>query len=471
MMKKLLFSLLLISTTLSVFANGSSELKTDEPYTVTMVIQGYQPKNEEKIENKINEVLESELNTKLDLVFLPWGSAAQQIQLMLASGEKLDFFADGINSTISKMNNGQLVDLTALIDKYGTNIKRIYGELAIEACSQNGFTFGIPTQIERGSVPSVYLRKDIVDKYNLDLSVVNEPKDLEKLFIELKNKGCDLDLLYSSTVNDKPLEKLAGYDTLGDGHIVLMDQTRNKSLEVLYATDWYRENAEMFYDWYNKGYMNQDAAMTSENWRDVFKAGKLFSMIFLYHPATKVEFETATGYEFEIIQFRDKPVKNSIAYNNVTICLAQNSENPEKAMQTLDYIYGSKEIMNFLNWGIEGEDYVFVDRDKDIISYPEGLSMDTVEYSLNLGWELPNQFISHLWVGSDPDQWKNMEAWNDSADISNALGFVFNSTGYETEIAAISSVVNEYNGAISGGIIDPSVYIPKFLDALDDAGI
>lgn len=31
--------------------------------------------------------------------------------------------------------------------------------------------------------------------------------------------------------------------------------------------------------------------------------------------------------------------------------IAQNSENPEKTMEVLDYIYGSSEIMNLLNWG------------------------------------------------------------------------------------------------------------------------
>ena len=37
-----------------------------------MVLQGSQQQDEERIEEKINEILEPELNAKLDIVVLPW---------------------------------------------------------------------------------------------------------------------------------------------------------------------------------------------------------------------------------------------------------------------------------------------------------------------------------------------------------------------------------------------------------------
>ncbi len=50
-----------------------------EPYTVTMVLNGTQQPDEERIEQKVNEILEKELNARLDLVVLPWASATQQL--------------------------------------------------------------------------------------------------------------------------------------------------------------------------------------------------------------------------------------------------------------------------------------------------------------------------------------------------------------------------------------------------------
>lgn len=75
-------------------AASGSTAKTEEkgePYTVTMVLQGSQQQDEERIEEKINEILEPELNAKLDIVVLPWASASQQLQLMLSGDEKSIF--------------------------------------------------------------------------------------------------------------------------------------------------------------------------------------------------------------------------------------------------------------------------------------------------------------------------------------------------------------------------------------------
>ena len=41
----------------------------------------------------------------------------------------------------------------------------------------------------------------------------------------------------------------------------------------------------------------------------------------------------------------------------------------------------------------------------------------------------------------------------------------------ETEIAAISNVVDENAKALESGMVDPEVYIPQFLDALNKNGV
>ena len=140
-------------------------------------------------------------------------------------------------------------------------------------------------------------------------------------------------------------------------------------------------------------------------------------------------------------------------------------------MEVLDFIYGSPEVMNLLNWGEEGVDYVFEDEENGIINYPEGVTADNVGYSFNLGWELPNQFIGYKWTGSDPQLWEKMEEFNNSATPSKAVGFLFDSSGYESQIAALANVVSQYAGSIESGSVDPDEYLPQFLEALDNAGI
>ena len=484
MKKRILAAMLTLSMVVSMTACGNSEAggskdsaknngNGDEPYTVTMVLNGSTQPDEERIEQKINEILEPELNANLDIVVLPWASASQQLQLMLSGDEKIDVFYTQATNAVQYMNAGQIIDMSELIDKYGTNIKQIYGEDIAKINQIEGFVYGVPNQIERGSIPAVFMRKDLVEKYNIDTSQIKEPKDLESVFETVKAGEPDMTMLYSINDGDTPVTRLFRGDNLSDNNYlgVLMDQTNSTKLENFFATDWFKDTTTMLYNWYQKGYISQDAGTNTENWRTVCKAGNLFSLFFAYHPGTPVEFESSTGYDFEIVPFYNEPIINSSSYNGVTFSIAQNSENPEKTMEVLDYIYGSSEIMNLLNWGEQDKDYVIEDADNGIINFPEGITSDNAGYNLNLGWELPNQFIAYKWTGSDPKLWEKVEEFNSSAKSSKAVGFLFDSSNYSSEIAALSNIVKQYSGALYSGSGDPDELIPELLEALDDAGI
>ena len=484
MKKRILAAMLTLSMVVSMTACGNSEAggskdsaknngNGDEPYTVTMVLNGSTQPDEERIEQKINEILEPELNANLDIVVLPWASASQQLQLMLSGDEKIDVFYTQATNAVQYMNAGQIVDMSELIDKYGTNIKQIYGEDIAKINQIEGFVYGVPNQIERGSIPAIFMRKDLVEKYNIDTTQIKEPKDLESVFETVKAGEPDMTMLYSINDGDTPVTRLFRGDNLSDNNYlgVLMDQTNSTKLENFFATDWFKDTTTMLHNWYQKGYISQDAGTNTENWRTVCKAGNLFSLFFSYHPGTPVEFESSTGYDFEIVPFYNEPIINSSSYNGVTFSIAQNSENPEKTMEVLDYIYGSSEIMNLLNWGEQDKDYVIEDADNGIINFPEGITSDNAGYNLNLGWELPNQFIAYKWTGSDPQLWEKMEEFNGSAKSSKAVGFLFDSSNYSSEIAALSNIVKQYSGALYSGSGDPDELIPELLEALDDAGI
>ena len=485
MKKRILAAVLTMAMVVSMTACGNSEAggskdsaqkngdNEEKPYTVTMVLQGSTQPDEERIEQKINEILEPELNADIDLVVLPWASASQQLQLMLSGDEKIDVFYTQATNAVQYMNAGQIIDMSELIDKYGTNIKQIYGEDTAKINQIDGFVYGVPNQIERGSIPAVFMRKDLVEKYNIDTAQIKEPKDLESVFETVKAGEPDMTMLYSINDGDTPVTRLFRGDNLSDSNYlgVLMDQTDSTKVENFFATDWFKDTTTMLYNWYQKGYISQDAGTNTENWRTVCKAGNLFSLFFSYHPGTPVEFESSTGYEFEIVPFYNEPIINSSSYNGVTFSIAQNSENPEKTMEVLDYIYGSPEVMNLLNWGEQDKDYVIEDADNGIINYPEGISSDNVGYSLNLGWELPNQFIAYKWTGSDPKLWEKMEEFNNSAKSSKAVGFLFDNSNYSSQIAALSNIVKQYSGALYSGSGDPEELIPELLQALNDAGI
>lgn len=230
-------------------AASGSTAKTEEkgePYTVTMVLQGSQQQDEERIEEKINEILEPELNAKLDIVVLPWASASQQLQLMLSGDEKIDLLYTNATTAVQYMHSGQIMDMSELIDKYGTNLKDIYGEDIAKTNQIDGFVYGVPNQIERGSIPAIFMRKDLVEKYNINTDEIKEPKDMEKVFETVQAGEPDMTMLFSSNNSDTPLSRLSRADGLGDANTgALMDQTNSTTVENYFASDWYKETATM----------------------------------------------------------------------------------------------------------------------------------------------------------------------------------------------------------------------------------
>ena len=47
---------------------------------------------------------------------------------------------------------------------------------------------------------------------------------------------------------------------------------------------------------------------------------------------------------------------------------------------------------------------------------------------------------------------------------------IWNASGYDPEITALTNVINEYRPGLESGSSDPETDLPKFLDALNGAG-
>ena len=198
------------------------------------------------------------------------------------------------------------------------------------------------------------------------------------------------------------------------------------------------------------------------------RAGKLFCFTAPGKPNTKAEKDAQTGYDTTCVI-----VSPNVCYtqttNGILYGISSNSEDPEKAMILLNWLYASKEANDLLNWGIEGRDYVV--KDDGTLDYPEGVTADNVGYHQDYGWALMNQYCSYVWTGNDPDVWDQYQAIRDSAEVSKAYGFFFDSAPVVNEISALTAVSDEYLNSIGTGSVDPETAIAEFNQKLYDAGL
>ena len=146
-------------------------------------------------------------------------------------------------------------------------------------------------------------------------------------------------------------------------------------------------------------------------------------------------------------------------------------KNPEKVLEFVNLLYSDAEVYNALVWGIEGTHYQHVKGSEKWITYPDGVTGETSGYTLSATYAFGNRYLSYIWNTDPEDLNEKYEEFNDNAIKSKALGFVFDTTPVKAEAAAVQAVMDEYRLPLENGVIDPDENLPKFRQALKDAGI
>lgn len=447
---------------------GTAVQAAEEPYEVTMLTQGEQQEDLPRIMEKVNEILVRDLNIKLNLLVSPYGSLAQQRQLMLTSGEPLDLVYLDAASAVGFMNNGQIIDMGDLIDEYGTNIKEYWGDEA-KSANIGGFVFGVPNLNEVGNIPAIGMRKDMVEKYDIDVDSIRSLEDLEPVLAMIKENEPGITPVHICADQLPVSKQLSVIDPMIDG-IAVLDNSGLDTTEIIPVTQSkeYQEKCELFHKWYEAGYINQDAATTTVQFESAFKAGSTFCAIMVWHPMSPNQFG---GVDMEYAFLGDHKVLSG-ATGNADYGIATNSKDPAKAMQLLDYLYGSEEVAQLLNWGEEGIDWVYADKEQNIVTWPEGVDSNNATYHAQLAWALPNQFMASTWQGVyAPDVFEQMLKFNKEGEKSTAFGFTYNTEPIETELTALKNVQEKYRVSLETGAVDPEEYLSRYEEDLKKAGL
>ena len=138
-------------------------------------------------------------------------------------------------------------------------------------------------------------------------------------------------------------------------------------------------------------------------------------------------------------------------------------------MKFLNLLYTNAEVINLIDWGIEGVHY---EKNEDgTIRYPDGVTAETSTYNIGTQFMNANELLSYVWEGNDPNLWQEKVAFEENAIASNALGFNFDSSSVKTQMTAVSNVINQYEDALGNGTVDVESTLPQFIKALKDAGI
>jgi putative aldouronate transport system substrate-binding protein len=443
-----------------------------QPYEIIFAFPGDQYKDMPAVQEAMSKITQAKINATVKLMPISWSAWAQQTTLMIAGNEKIDvIFSSNYFNYDSVVAKGELLPIEDLLETYGQDIKKVVDSEILNCSSIGGHLYAVPSTRDFAADFGVVMRKDLVDKYKIDVTSLKTYSDLTAVFQTIKQnesgvmptvKGGDITTFVQQIMNTQ-------FDRLDNWFGVLPMNSGDLKVVNMFETKEYSDAVDLVRSWFTAGYISKDAATSKEQGTDVIKAGKAFSILVPMKPGYELQVSTQCATTMVAARFT-KPITNTSNVANVMESIAKTTGDAKRSMMFLNLMYSDKDLINLFDNGIESVDYVKTSDDPNVIDFPSGITAANTGYT-SCNWMVGNNYLSYVWKGDDPQLWTKMAEFNQSSVRSKALGFSFNVEPVKTEIAAVTNVQNQYQLGLETGTLDPKVTLPEYISKLKAAGI
>lgn len=451
--------------------NAASETAADKEevdLTMAYLVSGSFA-GQDEVSQAIIDLAKEDLNVNLTVLPMTISEIQSQAELMITGGEDLDVFPFWASRIASFVDSGYVLDLNDYVDNM-PNVLEWVGKDDVLACNLGGYVWGVPVMKERCVPRGIEMRKDILDELGYQIEDIKTLDDVTEVFAAVKKAYPDMTVLGGSST-----EGLAHCgdmalicDPLNDELGVLDNYGAELTVVNEFETDFFRSIVDKTREWYEAGYVSKDMPTSTDTGETLMAAGNLFAFNTNYKPNTAAEKKSSTGYDLVTFAVTE-PLSATTCTNSMGYCISGMTKNPERAAEFLDWLFGNQKVNDLMNYGIEDRDWV-VDENGNA-NFPEGKDASTVSYHLDWGWSLPNQFVGHLWTGTDTDLYEQYQAFRENAHRSKAYGFSFDSRPVVDEVIACKAVLSEYLPGITTGSVDPETGLEEMNKALYEAGL
>lgn len=432
------------------------------------------PADTQKVQDAINAITKERYGVEVEFQISDASSYKQNMTLALSGGEQIDILSTIMTGYNSMVQQGYFIDLEEndLLQNYGSGIIEAVGQEYIDACRVNGTLYGVPNNRDmaqgRGcaAIATEYLEGIGYSVDNSQEIVKITVDELNDIYAQLHEKYPNLEVYRPTTLS---MSQFSNVDLLGGSAFgVLLNYGKELKVENLFTSDYYKEYCARMYDYNQKGYISKDAATDTTSVTELVKAGTLMSYTTGGKPGIKQQETNMCGRPMTIFQTMDDYISSS-AVASFPWAISINTVNAEATMKLLNAFYTDADLADLLAWGVEGTHYKI--QDSGLVTYADGVDATNSGWNHSVGWELPNQFITHVWEGNDPALWTNIKDFNTNAQKSAASGFTFDTTNVATEVTSVQNVYDEYQKSIEYGFVDPATGIDEMNSKMEKAGL
>ena len=442
------------------------------------IIGDGQPVDMELVMEDFNARLKEKINATLDLQVIDWGNFDQKINVMSSAAEPFDLcFSSGWTNFYGQAAQGFYADLTDLLSTYAPGTLKVVSQELFDAFKVKGQIQAVPNLQGMTYKDYVLFNKDLAEKYNIP-DKVDGLEGLEEYFEAIKAGEpqlkyifylagmADTSMGYFTYGNPDPMKR--PYSIAGSGTYKLLQP--DGSLKVVWAKD--APGTMENFKWKRKAYLNgwiPSDILTLQFNRDEFLNGNAAAVYIGLNPDDS-KTQSNWGTNFKAVDIGMKNILYSDMVSGAATSISYHSQNKERAMMLLELVNTDPETFNTLILGVEGTHWV---RDENNVwSFAPGVDETTTGYPMTgYGWSIGNDFLKFPMAGTDPETPKAVQAFDASAEVEPAIGFVPDLEPVTTQLANIWTLNDEFGWPLLFGLVDPETALPDNNARMEEAGI
>ena len=436
----------------------------------------------EEISAAINEISEKLINVRVNLHYNAPADIGTRVSVGIPAGDQMDLlcFNPAGGSTFGTLvAQKQVMDMTPYLQEHAPKALELTADY-LAATTVDGKIMGIPNLRELNESFWLTMNKDILEE--LDLVEQAEACDNWTAYAEIMRQVVDNSTLagigpndangsivenYAFYVGEEKWSDTFAFDNLGDQYSLIYVDAETDTVMNYYSTQEYKNAVTMAHQWYVDGLVYKDSAITEQT-RDAQLSGNLsFSISGQGGPSTPVNKASSTGHSV-ICKELGTPATPRRTWLKFGPGRPVTCKEPEAAAKFLELMYTNADVMNILLWGIEGKDWVLNENGE--ACYPEGVDGGSARYHKNEDF-FPNCYIAYPWEGMGGDYRDVSFEKLQNTPVSKYVGLSVDTSSIADQITACFNVSKQYRAVLNCGQADPATELPKFLAALEEAGV
>ncbi len=437
--------------------NGTNETtggSNEEVVTLEYWTIGGEPADLKLVNDAINEYTREEIGVEVNFHYSDWGAYADQLTKMLNTQEKFDIaFGAGIPDYATHAQNGLFADLKPALEGAAKDLyDYVPADLWSAMTLPNGQIYGVPAYKDSSMTQYLIFDKAMLEEFNMTKEDFDSIPSLEPLLAAYKEAYPDK---YPLMTNQGGLDAmLSNYEPIS-GRIVAKFGTTTAA--NLYAEEGVVELFKLMREWNEKGYINPDANTLTEP----VQGAQIFTA--QGFPGADANWSGNQGFEVVSNPFFGPIYTNQSIQGSFTVVSAA-SANVEKATEYLMLQNIDPVVRNLVAFGIEDTHYKKTG-DTTIEKLDANERYNVPAYS-------QGTFFTMYTIDPNPaDQWTLVKEQNEEAEGSPLLGFVFDPTPVEGQLAALSNINAKYHGTLMTGSADVDATLAQMYSEQEAAGI